>query len=148
MLADLLTEDMIQIEEKASDWKSAIRLASIPLLRKKVIEERYIAAMINSVKDLGPYIVLAPKLAVPHARPEDGVNEIGMSLLKLNQPVSFKKGDSDKDVNIIIVIAAIDNTLHLKALSELSHILEDEDNIEKLIETQSISNVVDFFNEN
>jgi|SRR5699024_3005842 len=146
MLANLLTEDMIQIEEKESDWKSAIRLASIPLLRKKIIKERYIEAMINNVNNLGPYIVLAPKIAVPHARPEDGVNEIGLSLLKLNQPVSFKKGDSDKDVNIIIVIAAIDNSMHLKALSELSHILEDEDNIEKLIKIQSISNVVDFFN--
>src|SRR5690625_3438737 len=102
--------------------------------------------MINKVNNQRPYIVLASKIAVQHARPANGENEIGRSLLKLNQPVSFNKRDSYKDVNIINVIAAIDNSMHLKALSELSHILEDEDNIEKLIKIQAISNVVDFFN--
>ena len=39
--------------------------------------------MINNVKEIGSYIVIAPKVAIPHARPEDGTNKLGISFLKL-----------------------------------------------------------------
>ena len=35
-------------------------------------EPTYTEAMIDVVRDMGPYIVLAPGLAMPHARPEMG----------------------------------------------------------------------------
>ena len=34
----------------------------------------------------GAFIHIGDHIALPHARPEDGVNEVGMSLLKLQQP--------------------------------------------------------------
>ncbi|MFB8734775.1 PTS sugar transporter subunit IIA [Bacillus sp. SL00103] len=43
--------------------------------------------MIQSVDQNGPYIVIAPQVAIPHARPEDGVNELSMSLMTFEQPV-------------------------------------------------------------
>ncbi|WP_370294320.1 transcription antiterminator [Rossellomorea marisflavi] len=129
VLKELLTEPMIQMADSVPDWQEAIRLSASPLLKEGMINEHYIAAMIMNVEKLGAYIVLAPKVAVPHARPEDGVVHVGMSLLKLHNPVSFGEG---KMVSIIIVLAAIDNETHLKALSQLSNLLEEERNIDKM----------------
>ena len=53
------------------------------MVKNGTIEERYIDGMIETVKNLGPYIVIAPGVALPHARPEDGVIEPSMSLVTL-----------------------------------------------------------------
>ncbi|WP_159564460.1 BglG family transcription antiterminator [Streptococcus halichoeri] len=135
-LLELLTEDFIQQETAVSNWQEAISLAARPLLEHGFIEKRYIEGMIASVNELGAYIVLAPKVAVPHAAPEQGVHHLGMSLLQLKHPVSFDlahEGDNDKDVQLIFVLAAVDSTAHLKALQELAMILEDDEQIAALI---------------
>ena len=33
--------------------------------------------MIGKVEEFGPFINLGKGIAIPHARPEDGVNEVG-----------------------------------------------------------------------
>ncbi|MBM7655832.1 mannitol/fructose-specific phosphotransferase system IIA component (Ntr-type) [Neobacillus cucumis] len=49
---------------------------------------------------------------MPHARPEDGVNQLGMSFLKCEHPVYLME-DPKHEINIFIVLAAIDNETHL-----------------------------------
>lgn len=144
VLSQLITKETIQIRNYVDTWEEAIRIASVPLLKQKKIEKRYIDAMINNIKKIGPYIVLTPKVAIPHARPEEGVIDIGMSLLKLNKPVSFSNGDPTKDVSLIVIIAAIDNDLHLKALSQLSAMLEDESTVEQLIQESTVDGILQY----
>lgn len=135
-LLDLLKKEFIQQCQEVANWQEAIRLAAQPLLKENIIEERYIDGMIASVNELGAYIVLAPKVAVPHASPDKGANALGISLLKLEKPVSFdikEEGDEEKDVQLIFALAAIDSSSHLKALQELSLILDDDQNIEAII---------------
>ena len=45
--------------------------------------------MIDVVRDMGPYIVLAPGLAMPHARPEMGAKQVGAALVTLEKPIDF-----------------------------------------------------------
>ncbi|MEM5591127.1 PTS sugar transporter subunit IIA [Niallia circulans] len=134
MISDLLKREMIQIKDKVDNWQEAIRLASSPLLDIQAIEPCYIDAMITNIEKLGSYVVLAPNVAIPHARPEDGVKKLSMSLLKLNEPISFSPDDPNKNVHLIFVLAAVDNYSHLKALSQLTELLEEEENIEQMIE--------------
>ena len=56
-------------------WEEAIRLTAQPLLTKGKIKESYIQAMIDKVKEYGPFINIGEYLALPHARPEEGVIE-------------------------------------------------------------------------
>ncbi|PFJ02858.1 BglG family transcription antiterminator [Priestia megaterium] len=132
MLHEVLQEPFLQLTDSADDWKSAVRLAAKPLLNYEYIEPSYVEAMIKSVERLGPYIVIAPKVALPHARPEQGVNRVGMSMLRLKEPVYFST-EKQHGAQLIIVLAATDNETHLKALSQLSMMLSENDNIDKLI---------------
>lgn len=143
-LTELMDKSLIQISDKKLEWREAIQEASKGLLEKKYINPEYVEAMIETVEDIGPYIVLAPKVAVPHARPERGVNKLGISLLKLNNEVNFntnEEDDPDRYVSLIFVLAAIDGEAHLKALMQLSKILDDEDKIEKLISSDDVDTI-------
>lgn len=139
-LTDLLQKKFIQFTDQELDWESAISLAAKPLLDHSYITENYVTAMVDTVKKLGAYIVLAPHVAVPHARPEDGVKQLGISLLHSKSPINFNlesgEYDEDREVNLIFILAAIDSTGHLKALQQLTEILEEEENIEELIRTK------------
>lgn len=145
MLNELLTSDTIQFESSVSSWEDAITQASQPLLESGKIGQGYIDAMINNVNELGPYIVIAPKIAIPHARPEAGVEQLGMSLLKVDEPVPFSDQEKHK-ANLIIVLAAIDNETHLTALSQLTTMLSEPENMEQLLNAQNTDDVVSLVN--
>lgn len=144
MLKELLTREMIQLHPKVDNWEEAIKLTAKPLLDIQAIEETYIDAMIENVHNLGPYIVLAPNVAIPHARPEQGVKKVGMSLLRLEEAVSFSETDPTKTANLLIVLAAIDSETHLRALSQLTELLEEEENVEKMIASRKIEEILLF----
>jgi mannitol operon transcriptional antiterminator len=141
MLKDLLIRQHIQIVDRVNNWKEAIELAAKPLLENNYITLDYIQAMINNVLELGPYIVIAPGIALPHARPEQGVKKLGMSLLKVKNPCSFTDKE-EHQVNLIIVLAAIDNETHLKALSQMSKLLSNKENLKTLFESNSKEEVL------
>lgn len=89
MSLDILSTTRIIVKEQVNDWTEAITIASQPLLQEQIIEQGYVQAMIDSVNELGPYIVIAPEIAIAHARPNNDVHQVGLSLLKLNQHVAF-----------------------------------------------------------
>lgn len=123
MITNYLTKDNMQHVKSVNEWEEAIKLAAKPLLEKKIIETVYIDNMIQSVKDNGPYIVLKDYFALPHAKAGEGVNEVGMSLLTLEDPVDLE----GNPVKIFLVLAAVDSSTHLEALSELSELLMDDE---------------------
>ena len=139
MLTELLNKDTIQIANEVANWQDAIRLASAPLLQQNKIENRYIQAMIHSIEEHGPYVVLTPKVAIPHARPTEGVKALSMSLLSLQKPVLF---GPDKPVFLIIVLAAIDSESHLQALMDLTQVLYEPTQIDNIIACQHSDDIL------
>ncbi|PKR83433.1 BglG family transcription antiterminator [Heyndrickxia camelliae] len=141
-LSSILQMKYIQLKKEASDWKDAIRMASEPLLREGAISEEYVQAMIHSINKMGPYIVVAPKVAIPHARPEDGVKKLSMSLLKLSKAAPFSESRKH-DIQIVIVLAAIDGETHLKALSQLTEMFSSPENLNKVLLARSTEEIFD-----
>lgn len=140
MLKDILKENQIGLQLKAKNWEEAVRLGGQLLLEGGCIEERYIEAMVSTVRELGPYIVIAPGIAMPHARPENGVKAIGMSLITLADGVNFGHQTFDP-VQIIISICATDHNSHLQALAQLSELLSQQDAIERLLAAKDLQTV-------
>jgi mannitol operon transcriptional antiterminator len=125
LLKDLLIESTIRLNVEVKDWEEAICVGGKLLEDGGFVEHRYIDAMVRTVKEMGPYIVIVKGIAMPHARPEDGAKKIGMALLTLKNSVEFGNKENDP-VNVVIFLCAIDNVTHLKALAELMQLLDDE----------------------
>ena len=141
MLSELLTKEYIRISDEKMDWQAAIRQAAKPLLDHEKIEESYIQAMIKKVQDYGAFIHIGKGIALPHARPEDGVNKIGMSLLKVTQPICLLD-DPAHEVQLFICLAAVDNETHLRALSSLTKILSNKEYLNQLLQAQTIEEIL------
>ncbi|GBF75691.1 hypothetical protein PA598K_04113 [Paenibacillus sp. 598K] len=140
-LPALLTPERISVIRQAVDWRQAIHAAAQPLLQSGAIEPRYIEAMIRKVEEHGPYIVLAPGIAIAHARPEDGALRTAFSLLKLEEPVAF--GEEERhQVSVLFVLASGDGQSHLKPLAELSALLRDPHKRKLLENTNGINDLL------
>jgi transcriptional antiterminator len=146
LLKELITEDTVTVVDHVEDWKAAITLAANPLLRQGKIEEKYIDAMIQKVEENGPFIHIGPFVALPHARPEEGVNEIGMSILKVDEPVNLLD-DVAHPIKLFICLAAVDNDTHLKALANLTNILSDEALLDRLVNAINPEAILEVINE-
>lgn len=129
-------KDNIAILDTVINWEEAIKTAAAPLLKQNLINENYIQKMINNVYKNGSYIVIMPEIALAHARPKDGVINQGISFLKLNNSVKFPE---DKDVKIIIVLAAKEDTAHLDLMAELAEILIDDQKIKNISSAKDIN---------
>lgn len=138
MLKDVLKKSDILLLEKCPDWESAIQQVACPLLKENAIEESYIDAMIASVKEFGPYIVMGKHLALAHARPEDGVNKLGISVATLAEPVVFGNEENDP-VKIIFCLAAVDSFSHLNIMKSLIELINDETKIDRLAQCTTVA---------
>ncbi|WP_028273429.1 BglG family transcription antiterminator [Atopococcus tabaci] len=130
-LLDSLPESHIRFEKQAADWPSAIWKAAEPLLEKGFITDDYPRAMIENILEFGPYVVLAPGVAMPHAEAARGVRRSGMSLLLLEEPVPFSDKERDQ-ISVVLVLASDNQSDHLQALREWGKIIGKPSFLEKL----------------
>lgn len=142
MLKEYLTKDQIQIKVEAADWEAAVRVGGLLLLQADKCDPGYIEAMVRTIEKMGPYMVLAPGLALAHARPEDGVKEVGLSLITLKTPVEFGSKANDP-VRVVFSFCATDNNSHIGLLQELASFLSNEENQELLKTATSIDQILD-----
>lgn len=140
----LLPKSRIRLIRGVPDWASAIEHAAQPLAEEGIIETRYILAMIDKIRRHGPYIVIAPEVAIAHAKPEEGVIGTGMSLLLIREGVAFADGPKYR-VKALLVLASADGESHLHALAQLTALLRDEANRRKLTEADSAKTLAALF---
>jgi len=140
MITTWLPAENIQIVDSVSDWKQAIRLFAQPLLAKETMTEAYIDAIFNSHQELGPYYVLAPGLAMPHARPEQGAIKNGLSLLHIKQGVSFDAEENDP-VYVVIMLCALSGDEHINMITALADIFSDDERLSALLIASSIEEI-------
>lgn len=139
-LSSLLEPSRIRVDAQVNDWKEAIRLAGGLLEDDRVIEPAYTQAMIDTVVDKGPYIVIAPGFAFAHARPSAAVHDTAMSWVRLATPVEFGHKRNDP-VSLVVALAAVDDSAHTKAMAQLARIIGDKDTYSRLNEAASASEV-------
>lgn len=137
MIQDLLTDEKIQVHIEAKNWTDAIEKAAKPLLDSGSINEDYIAAMEESVRKFGAYIVIGPGIALAHARPEDGVSKLDVSVATLKQGINFGSKENDP-VKVIFVLSAIDSYSHLNILKGIINLINQPGKIDELAEADNI----------
>ncbi|MDF2636269.1 MAG: putative IIA-like nitrogen-regulatory protein PtsN [Pelosinus sp.] len=132
MLAKLLNEDTVRVLVECGEWKTALRAGGNLLVSKNYLKEEYIDAIIANHQKLGPYMVVAPGIVLAHARPEDGVLQLSLSLITLKYPVAFGN-DINDPVALVITLGATDHNSHLEALVQLMELLMKKEDVEKIM---------------
>lgn len=145
MLKTLLTPDVVQVIPQVKDWREAIKIACQPLIDKGCIEPRYVDAIYKSHEQIGPYYVLGPGIAMPHARPEEGVNQFSLALTIIEKGVEFGADENDP-VKLLIVLAATDNDSHINAIVKLAELFDNQDDIDTLLQAKSKAEVLAVIN--
>lgn len=141
-LADLLNKNTISLNQEAKDWKDAIKVSSRSLIELGVIDESYVKAMIRNIENLGPYIIILKNVALPHSKPENGVNRLGISLTTFKEEICFSDNERHK-ARVFIVLAPKDKESHLNALVSINKMLSNKSNLEKILNASCESEVLE-----
>ncbi|MCB2210403.1 PTS sugar transporter subunit IIA [bacterium] len=144
MLEKVLTEDVIRLNVEVDNWEGAVRAGGQLLLDAGKCNPEYIDAMVRTVEKMGPYMVLAPGLALAHARPQDGTLAIGLSLITLKTPVAFGSKANDP-VELVISFCAVDKEGHVDVLKALAGFLREEANQRLLKEAETVDEILTAF---
>ena len=146
LLQDLLSEDNVSFRYPAETWEDVIRHGGQLMVDAGFTDPTYTEAMIDVVRDMGPYIVLAPGLAMPHARPEMGAKQVGAALVTLEKPIDFGSPENDP-VSVAIFLCAPNKDEHIQFLTDIATLFEDEEFLDAAVNFESIEDVQSFLAE-
>jgi PTS system ascorbate-specific IIA component len=132
-VSELLPVEAVRLDVPAADWREAVRAAGELMSETGTSTDTYTAEMIENVEENGPYIVIAPGIALAHARPSPAVQRTGMSWVGLRRPVEFGH-ESNDPVDLVVGLAAKDRGAHQSALAELAGLLADPGTVAALRE--------------
>ena len=138
MLREFVANKHTAYHQRFDSWEEAIQAGCEPLLRDNTITQDYVHSVIQCVKDYGPYIVIAPMIAMPHASTGAvGVNKTQIGFMKVEEPVHFTPGDSEKDAKLFFTLAAVDCDEHLVNMVKLAELLMNENLVAELMNVKS-----------
>lgn len=145
-LRDLLTPESVALGVDAKDAEEAIRCAGELLVASGNAGEAYVDAMVNAYRSLGPYMVIAPGLAMPHARPSGSVVRPCISLLTLAKPVVFGHPTNDP-ASVVIALGGTTDEGHLELLRALASALAIPNVVKRLHDAEDYENILEILEE-
>ena len=140
VLEQALGQGSIKLQQSCVSWRETFELAGLGLVESSRTTSAYIQEMIQAFEELGPYMVIAPGIALAHGRPSESVLETGLSLVTLSTPVVFGSTSNDP-VSLVIGLAAVDHESHIDLMAALSELLMSEDTVNSLLGATNESQV-------
>ncbi|MCI6871493.1 PTS sugar transporter subunit IIA [Streptococcus hyointestinalis] len=135
-----IENNSIRLGLTAKDWQEAVKLSVDPLIESGAVLPEYYDAIIASTKEHGPYYILTPGMAMPHARPEAGVQRDAFSLITLTEPVTFTDG---KEVSVLLTLAATSSAIHASvAIPQIIALFELDNAIDRLLACKTPEDVL------
>jgi len=139
LLGEIIENKRARFAEKAENWEDAIRMSCELLINEGVISSGYADEVIAAVHELGPYIVLMPGFALPHAmKGSSNAHNNGIAFMKLAKPVSFNPDNNEKDASVFFTLAARDSEEHLLNMRKLWKMLTNEELCADLLKVSSM----------
>ena len=143
LLKELVEKKLTCYEEGFEDWKDAVRANGVPLKREGYIDDAYLDAVIACVEKYGPYIVIAPNIAMPHSTEgAPGVYKTGIGFMTTEQPVHFDPNDPEKDARLFFMLASNDSEAHLNNMMQLADMLSNDDLVADLLNARNDEDVL------
>ena len=126
----------------ADTWEDAVRAVGLDMVNAHSIGPAYIDEMINIIDNYGPYCVIAPGVAVPHANARSVVRRDAIAVQVLTEPVRFGHPHNDP-VRIVIGIAATTAKRHIGMIASLAETLDNPDIVEQIASAERRSDVLE-----
>jgi PTS system ascorbate-specific IIA component len=140
VLEQALGQGSIKLQQSCVSWRETFELAGLGLVESSRTTSAYTNEMIQAFEELGPYMVIAPGIALAHGRPSESVLATGLSLVTLSTPVVFGSTANDP-VSLVIGLAAVDHDSHIDLMAALSELLMSEDTVNFLLKATNESQV-------
>jgi PTS system ascorbate-specific IIA component len=140
VLEQALGQGSIKLQQSCVSWRETFELAGLGLVESSRTTSAYTQEMIQAFEELGPYMVIAPGIALAHGRPSEAVLATGLSLVTLSTPVVFGSTANDP-VSLVIGLAAVDHDSHIDLMAALSELLMSEDAVNSLLRATNESEV-------
>lgn len=138
LLTQMLNAGHVNFQERCADWQSAIRAGCEPLVATGTVDASYADEIIACIEKYGPYIVIAPDIAMPHSQENaKGVHKTAISFMKVNETVVFDADDREKDARLFFTLASQNHEQHLENMSMLATMLDNEALIADLLAAQN-----------
>lgn len=131
MINNYLSIDDLNLQSQCNDWEEMIRATGDMMFDLGYISRSYIDAMVSAKEKYGAYMVVAPHVALLHARPEDGVKKTGVVILTSEKDIIF--GSEYDPVRIGIGFAAVNPNDHIEILQDLACLIQNEEAIDGLV---------------
>jgi PTS system mannitol-specific IIC component len=138
--SDVLKRENIKLGLESVERDEAIKMAGELLYESGYVNEDYIDAMLEREEELTTYI--GQGVAIPHGvgAAKKKIKKTGISILQFPEGVDFE----GETAYLVIGIAGLGNE-HLKVLANLSEMIEDDDNAEKLRTTDDLDYIYNKF---
>ncbi|WP_440696782.1 PTS sugar transporter subunit IIA [Clavibacter nebraskensis] len=135
-----LPDDAVTLGAEAADWRAAVRLVGDALMRSGAATADYSEAMIRVVEEFGAYVVIAPGLALAHARPGPDTLADGLAVVTLTEPVAFGHAHNDP-VDVIVGLAVTTVDRHVSSVADMANIFNDATAIPRLRAATTVDEV-------
>ena len=124
MLTYFWEQELIHYPDKEPvSWQEAIQESCLILLQKHIIDQSYVDEIIQCVETFGPYIIIAPEVAMPHSSEESA---------------GIFAGDQEaKTATLFFTLAAQNPAEHLENIQQLMDLLMTDSVIADLLETNT-----------
>lgn len=140
--------DSVAAKRSAKDWREAVEQVGVLYEEQGIADSSYAQAMIGAVEELGPYMVLVPGVAMPHAKSAQGVKRPGQVILTLETPVEFGH-DKNDPVDILVSFAAdADGKAgagHMDMIRSLTGVLADADLLDRIRNAENDAALAEIF---
>lgn len=120
-----LPDNAVVLGAHVADWRAAVREAGRALARSGATRVEYADRMISVIEEFGAYVVIAPGLALAHARPGPDVRREGLSVVTLADPVAFGHPHNDP-VRVVVGLAVSSAEEHVASVAQLANAFNDQ----------------------
>ena len=108
------------------------------------IVEKYLDAIISNTMYYGTFMFINADVMLAHAKPQDGVNRLDLSLTIFKSPIPFNENRAAK---MIFMLSAENNERHLKIMDELLRLASVDENLSRLWSSNSADEILSVLKE-
>ena len=141
MLSSYFGAGSLVTQDTSPSFAAAVSQSVSLLVESGKAKVGYVDEVLESLKTLGPYFVIAPGLALAHAKPSDFVLAPGMSLLKLAEPVM--SGSANDPVSLIFSMCSPNANEHLEMLGDFGQLMTTDNVMNNLLSASAVSVIRD-----